>query len=1328
MLDFISVRETLNKKSGVSISPEFVVCQSSDLMIRGGGFYAVWNEEKGYWSKDEWEVQRLADKMLWDYASQFPDNMVKIHSMKNFSTNKWAEWRKYCRIIPDTYQELDEKILFSNQEVKKTDYVTKSLSYPLTEGPHDAYDTLMNVLYTPEERQKLEWAIGSIIKGDSKWIQKFIVLYGDSGTGKSTILNIIQDMFKGYYSLFDARELGSNGSFSMESLKDNSLIAIQHDGDLSKIEDNTKLNSIISHEEMVVNEKYKSKYTTRFRSFLFMGTNKPVKISDSKSGIIRRLIDVTPTGNKVPVNEYIKLMDQIKFEYSGIAYHCLSLYESLGPHYYDKYVPIAMIQKTNDFYNFIEDNLDLFLYEDEDGLPLKMIWSRYKLYCDEANISYPMSRRIFKDEMKNYFEEYYDRWKDRYSVYKGFKREKLGYTTEQKEIIEEKGEDLDDSWLKFDQTTSEFDDIFKDFPAQYANDSEKPACTWDKCKTKLKDLDTKRLHYVGGLPENHVVIDFDLKGDNGEKNFQKNLSAAMKWPKTYAELSKSGCGIHLHYYLRDIDSTMLKRIYSPDIEIKTFPGKSSLRRRLSRCNGYPIAEISSGLPLKEAKSMITDFTIRSERELREKIKNNLEKKYHPNTKPSMDFIYKILNDAYNSDLKYDVKDLRPFVQRFALNSTHNADYCLRLISKMKFSSENPSENVENYDNSVPIVFFDVEVFPNLFVLCLKRQGKGEPVIKMINPKPKDVEDITKFRLVGFNNRKYDNHILYARMMGYTEAQLYELSQRIIVKKDKNAFFGEAYNLSYTDIYDFLSSTNKMSLKKWEIKLGIHHQECPYPWDQPVAEENWANVADYCGNDVIAAEETFNENQADWLARRILADLSGLTVNDTTNSHTKRIIVGKDKKPQSKYIYTNLATIFPGYEFNRFGFPAEKYKPNTKIVSGKSYYRGEDPGEGGYVFAKPGMYKWAAVLDIASMHPHSAIRLKVFGEEYTKRFEDIVEGRVNIKHGNYDSVRGMFDGKIDKWLNDPTIKPKDLANALKTAINSVYGLTSAKFENELKDPRNIDNIVAKYGALFMINLKHEVMNRGYTVVHIKTDSIKIADADKEIIQFVMDYGKQYGFSFEHESTYEKMCLVNDAVYIARYASPEECQKRYGYVPENNQKEPNAWTATGDQFKVPYVFKTLFSHEPVVMSDMAETKTVSTAMYLDFNEKLGEDEHDYRFVGRVGLFCPVKDGVGGGILLRQGDDKFSAVPDTKKKSGGAYRWMEEEMVRTLGLEDAIDRGYYDELVDKAIETISKYGDFERFASDEPGEDLSWMSVPDTEEEELPFEQLMNAPIAA
>lgn len=1289
MLDFMFVSARTLKNDGVEIFPKFKICRPKDLMIRGGDFYAIWDEDRNVWSTDEQDAIRLIDRELDEYAAAHKDTLgdhPRILHMWDADTGTIDRWHKYCqKQMRDCFHSLDENLIFSNSEIKKEDYASKRLDYPLEPGDISGYDKLMSTLYSEEERHKIEWAIGSIVTGDSKTIQKFMVLYGAAGTGKSTVLNIIQKLFDGYYSVFDAKALGSSSnSFALEAFKCNPLVAIQHDGDLSKIEDNTRLNSLVSHELMTINEKFKSTYVNQFKCFLFMGTNKPVKITDSKSGLIRRLIDVSPSGDKLNIKEYKAIMKRIDFELGAIACHCRDVYLS-NPGMYDDYVPATMMVASNDFYNYILECYSQFVADD--GVTLKAAWEKYKVYCDEAKVPYPLSQRVFKEELRTYFREYHDRCtlsdgtrvRNYYSVFR----------TDKFNVLEEEEDAYIHPLIEFNSTASIFDKECADCAAQYAGPTEAPGKKWDNVETVLSDLDTTKLHYVR-VPENHIVIDFDIPGPDGEKNLERNVEEASKWPATYAELSKSGAGVHLHYiYTGDVSK--LSRVYDDHIEIKVFTGKSSLRRKLSKCNDLPIAKISSGLPLKGDDKMINFEGVKSEKHLRILIKKNLNKEIHASTKCSIDFIFEILDGAYNSDLKYDVSDLKNAVLSFAAQSTNQSDYCIKLVSKMQFKSKESSTNVEG-SKEKPIVFYDVEIFPNLFLVNWKYAGEDNKVVRMINPSSAEIEALLQYRLVGFNCRRYDNHILYARLMGYTNEQLYELSNKIV--NGDGGYFGEAYNISYTDVYDFCSK--KQSLKKWEIELGIHHKELGLPWDQPVPEDLWIKVAEYCDNDVIATEAVFNARQADFIAREILADVAGMTVNDTTNSLTTRIIFGKNRKPQDQFNYRNMGELGEGVDsftisedltvFNDFGdteytlfdehgrplFPGYKYE------AGVSTYRGEEIGEGGYVYSEPGMYSNVALLDIASMHPSSIIAENLFGDEYTKRFAEIRDSRIAIKHKEFDKAREMLGGKLAPYLEDES-KAKDLAQALKIAINSVYGLTSAKFDNPFRDIRNKDNIVAKRGALFMVNLKHEVQNRGYTVAHIKTDSIKIPNADEEIIQFVMDYGKAYGYTFEHEATYERMCLVNDAVYIAKYKDGD-------------------WTATGTQFAVPYVFKKLFSKEDICFEDMCETKSVSTALYLDMNEGLPEGEHNYIFVGKVGQFCPIKEGCGGGELLREGTDKEGNVKYSSATGAKGYRWLESEMVRELGKEADIDRKYYDDLVDEATRDISEFGDLEWFLADD------------------------------
>jgi hypothetical protein len=425
--------------------------------------------------------------------------------------------------------------------------------------------------------------------------------------------------------------------------------------------------------------------------------------------------------------------------------------------------------------------------------------------------------------------------------------------------------------------------------------------------------------------------------------------------------------------------------------------------------------------------------------------------------------------------------------------------------------------------------------------------------------------------------------------------------------------------------------------------------------------------------------------------------------------------------------------FPGYE--HIPGPENKGK-------GRNMYRGIDLGFGGYVYYEPGIYRNVALIDIQNMHGASIIAMNVFGE-YTERFAQIRGIRNLIKTRQFDKVKHMFDGKLAKYLEDESVAD-DLSNALKTAVNACYGCTSAGYENPMRDPRNVNNIVALRGALFMKTLQDEVVAKGFKVAHIKTDSMKIPDATPEIIQFCMDFAEKYGYKFEHEATYDRMCLVNGSTYIAKYDSQG--------IRNKGGKHANEWTATAAQFQQPYVFKTLFSHEEIKFRDMCETKSVQGgAIYLDMNENLPDvsekdkwlkkldtiigynldpnyiptkpaekfmsmlreyyrrlpstplDEirdllvkdiaagHNYQFIGRVGQFTPILPGHGGGVLTVIRYGKSSAVAGTK-----GYRWLESESM-TEEDKNYIDRSYYRRLVDEAKEAIEEYGDFEWFVSD-------------------------------
>lgn len=1016
MRKFVKIREQRKeikdddgrKLNTIIVYPTYQV-SGEDIMKKGGKFYAILDHETSMWSTEEKDIVAFIDREIRNYictkykkrdtgAYESEDHILVVPSyLDDSSTNRLKEFNTWMMNISPNHNfvQLDEDITFKDTEVTPEMYRSKRLSYEVKEGDIDSYDRIMSTLYSDDNRRKIEWAIGSVFAGDSKKIEKMLVLYGNPGSGKSTILDLVKELFKGYWAPFVASELvSSSHQFGTAAFKDNPLVAIQDDGKLSKIE-TPIINEIVSHKHVLINEKGKQQYPIVANAFMIVATNDPVDIHDTKLGITRRLLDVYPSGKLIkPVELYRSLVAKMDFEIGAIAYHCIEVYKSLGKEYYEGYIPIQMIKKTNYLQNFLFDEMDYLTKEP--AYILADLYKRYVQYYEDSGLGYPPKRITFRDQLKDYFEYYEESgWFKGGSarhIYSGLKIAKVMGIPEQPE------DDSVEEWISFSETESILDQLYSNQPAQYAKEDGTPEGTWATCETELKDIDTSKLHWFK-LPEYVIKIDFDKRDSEGNKSLEENLKAANKFPKTYAEVSKSGAGIHL-YYIYDGDPNELSRIYEENVEIKLSTGNNAHRRILTKCNNLPVAHISTGLPLKEVKPKVEDDIPITVTGLKTTIKRCLAKEIHADTRSNVDWIYEVLERAYNSGLEYDFTgELENEIKEFARHSTNQSTYCTRKAELMHFKSKEKEKSVDtplkggaivideraledekqvrdligywlsredcegleviakigdilskaynagltydvsdlrqsilifavdhgagqhidmlnnmhfksddshseyssDYDDR-PIVFFDVEVFPNLFVVCWKYAGENQPVIKMINPEPKEIEQLFNLKLIGFNNKDYDNHILYARWLGKSLYELYLISKGII-NNEKGAKFREAKNLSYTDIYDF--STKKQSLKKWEIELGIHHQENSFPWDEPVDEKNWPFVADYCANDVIATEAVFNHLKQDWIARQILADLADSNVNESTNNLTLKIVFGDEKYPT--LVYTDLAT-------------------------------------------------------------------------------------------------------------------------------------------------------------------------------------------------------------------------------------------------------------------------------------------------------------------------------------------------------------------------------------------------------------------------------------
>lgn len=1268
-MDFVKIVENEDQRGRIVISPLYNRI-NKDAVAKGGKLNAYWNDHE-WVSIEQSDTQLLADidQALYSYKNKkYPTNNDITLLLPSYIPSASKEYDRFVRAYKGNVDIVfNQKIFFKDDTPKREDYSTTKLSYTPTRGATPIFDKIMTKWYTNRDIEILLWFIGATLTNNMANIQKFIFIYGSGGSGKGSFLKILEHLFQDYAQNISLKKLASNSQFANSEVKEIPVL-IDGETDLSRIDNKENFLALTAHEELWVEKKGKDPYPVRFTGLLVTASNKPYDMGNSKSGLGRRLVAVYPTGEKFSTDEYYNLMDQVMFETAYIAQRAIDVFNHYGIEYVNNLEEdYKMRVETDDMFNFIRENVRHGYLKET--TTLNVAAEAYKAFLEMNEWSTKSYRNRIKAELKDYYKEYYEvkriDGKKLYNVYQGLKMEKIF------------PEEYRDDNIVMHKSLPDFNSDFNLFAdgdeiAQPSNNDGNPQKQWAKVKTKVKELDQSKLHWVQLAP-NRIRIDFD------KPTLEENLELSKSYPPTYGELSRSGKGIHLHY-IYDGDVSRLDTQKHNDIEVKVSKGNSSVRRMFQKSNGLPLAHISDGLPLKEENKMYNDIKqfVTTEESMRKEIQRALRKEHHGATKPEIDFIFKILEDAKDQGVLYDLRDLRQDVLLFAMNSTNQQEAALEVYNKMPFSTimdliDTPQLDISDGSDltkpktsgyfKVPdkdLYFFDIEVFQNLLMVSWKRYGEQD-ITTWYNPSQEEIEWLLDKPLVGFNNRGYDNHIMYAALIGKTPYELFEASKNII-DGGPNAKFAGGYSLAYTDVYDF--SNTKQSLKKWEVELGLPHDELEFEWDKPLPQEDWERAAEYNRNDVYATEEVFKHLNADYEARLMLAALTNRPVSTPTNALSGFFLFGNEPRPQEKFIYTDLSEQFPGYTREWKEVQTKKRGTNEIITKRKPVfsYRGEDPSNGGYVYSQPGVYEDAVEFDIESMHPNSLIQLNYFGP-YTQRYAELVKARWHIKHAkNHDgslnrehieAAKELLDGQLVPYLTDDA-DFSGLAYALKIVVNAVYGMTSASFDNKFKHKDNTDNIVAKRGALFMIDLKFAVEEQGYTVIHIKTDSIKVANADEKIAKFISDFAGDYGYSVGVAGEYDRMALVNKAVLIAHYKDGDE----------------KAWHAIGSEFAMPVVHKTLFTHEDLELDDYIVTKSTKAGpMYLD-----------NKFVGKIGRFYASK--TGHTLEWESKDGKRLAPAGTK---GFLFR----DAVELQNLYD-LDINYYDTMVVDALKHIASVGD--------------------------------------
>ena len=200
MLDFITIvikeKRSNNRLGDYELYPEFIY-SGKDIVRKGGELYAFWHE--GKWYQDIDDLVKVVDAASFEKANEIKAKderaIVIVNRMDVHGSGLMKKFIDFCKNGKQSSIGFNQKILFSEDEMKREHYATTQLSYTPKDGPTDSFDEMFSVLYTEEELRKILWFIGAVLTNNIHKIHKFMYLYGSKGTGKSTAIQIFKMLF-----------------------------------------------------------------------------------------------------------------------------------------------------------------------------------------------------------------------------------------------------------------------------------------------------------------------------------------------------------------------------------------------------------------------------------------------------------------------------------------------------------------------------------------------------------------------------------------------------------------------------------------------------------------------------------------------------------------------------------------------------------------------------------------------------------------------------------------------------------------------------------------------------------------------------------------------------------------------------------------------------------------------------------------------------------------------------------------------------------------------------------------------------------------------------
>lgn len=422
----------------------------------------------------------------------------------------------------------------------------------------------------------------------------------------------------------------------------------------------------------------------------------------------------------------------------------------------------------------------------------------------------------------------------------------------------------------------------------------------------------------------------------------------------------------------------------------------------------------------------------------------------------------------------------------------------------------PQFNEDHYNGSWPTAVFDVECYPNFFLILFKVVETGEIKRFQISPSQKlnraALEETLKSHLlVGFNSYEYDAPMIQLALNDYSAAQLKKASDEIVLGRMRHRDFLDRHQISdpawnHIDLLEVAPLDG--GLKTYAGRLHCKKmQELPISPDAVVTAEQAKLLFEYCCNDLDNSILLFKELTEQLKLRAQLSLEYKQDLRSRSDAQVAEKIIGSEVKKLNGGQQLARASIPSGTSF-KYNIPSYiSYKlPQLQAMLEKVRAADFVVDENGHCAMPPELDGLVISISgckyrmgIGGLHSSEESVSYVADGDYVLTDRDVASfyPKIILNDRLYPEHLGenfltVYQSIVTRRLAAKKAGDKMTAEALKIAVNGSFGKLGNKY-SILYAPQLLIQVTVT-GQLALLMLIEAIEGAGIPVISANTDGV------------------------------------------------------------------------------------------------------------------------------------------------------------------------------------------------------------------------------------------------